>query len=190
MVLLSIFRCHWMPVKSVSLATMDPQNNRFLGKSALDDVFICQLSLVYAAKMHLIDRLPALIAQAAFPKLRLALEEDLEDSQKQMASLRELFGLLNATARTEHCLGMNAIIEEAHGQVLFFDGKNYESDMSIIFYMGVIEHMQIGAGRMLNLIARRQEYGAYTHLVEQTVDMSTDNANLFNLVAAEYVRKN
>ncbi|MGN6638985.1 MAG: YciE/YciF ferroxidase family protein [Mucilaginibacter sp.] len=169
---------------------MDIQNDHFLDKSALRDVFICQLSLLYAAKMHLIESLPALIAQAAFPKLRHALEEDFTDSQAQMASLREIFRLLNETARTEHCLAMNAIIEEAHGQVLFFDGKNYESDMSIIFYMGVIEHMQVGAGRMLNLIAGTQDYGSYAHLVEQTVDMSTDNANLFNLVAAEYVRKN
>lgn len=169
---------------------MDTQKNHFLDKSALHHVFINQLSLLYAAKMHLIDSLPALIAQAAFSTLRLALEEDLDDSQKQMASLREIFRLLDETASTEHCLAMNAIIEEVHRQVLFFDGKNYESDMSIIFYMGVIEHMQVGAGRMLNLIAGMHDYGSYTHLVEQTVDMSTDNANLFNLVAAEYVHTN
>jgi hypothetical protein len=37
---------------------------------------------------------------------------------------------------------------------------------------------------MLNLIASTQDYGSYTHLVEQTVDISTGNANLFNSVAA------
>ena len=169
---------------------MDPKNNHLLDRTALHHVFVCQLSLVYAAKLHLIDSLPALIRQAAFPQLRMALEEDLGDSQQQMASLREILRLLNENVKTEHCLGMNAIIEEAHGQVLFFDGKNYESDMSIIFYMGVIEHMQVGAGRMLNLITSTPEYASYKLLVEQTVDMSTDNANLFNVIAAEYIRKN
>jgi len=82
---------------------------------------------------------------------------------------------------------MNAIISEAYRNVLFLNGKNYESDMSIIFYMGVIEHLQLGAGRMLNLIAKNKHFKQYALLVEQTLDMCVDNANLFHLIAEEYV---
>lgn len=155
--------------------------------AALRNVFICQLSLLYAAKTHLTASLPALVEQAAFETLKNALNEDLEESVKQMLSLREILVLMDETPMTENCLGMNAIIKEAYESVRFLNGKNYESDMSIIFYMGVIEHLQLGAGRMLNLIAKNKDFKRYASLVEQTLDMCVDNANLFNLIAAEYV---
>jgi ferritin-like metal-binding protein YciE len=158
-----------------------------MDSAALRNVFICQLSLLYAAKTHLTSSLPALVEQAAFVNLKNALKEDLEDSSNQMLRLQEILVLMNEKPMTENCLGMNAIIKEAYESVRFLDGKNYESDMSIIFYMGVIEHLQLGAGRMLNLIAKSKGFKRYSVLVEQTLDMCVDNTNLFQLIAKEYI---
>jgi ferritin-like metal-binding protein YciE len=158
-------------------------------KSALRDIFINQLSLLYAAKIHLTENLPEIIEQANFTTLKLALNEDLEDSIIQMKSLSQIFLDLKESAVSEYCLGMNAVIREAHAHINFHDGQNYESDMSIIFYMGVMEHLQIGAGRMLNLIVKNEPYKAYAQLVGETLDMDKDNARLFQLIAAEYISK-
>jgi ferritin-like metal-binding protein YciE len=167
---------------------LDVQINS-LGSTALRNVFVTQLSLLYAAKCHLLESLPALVEHAAFDTLKHALNEDFDDTKKQMISLREVFRLLKESTANENCLGMNAITREAHDHILFNNGKNYESDMSIIFYMGVIEHLQIGAGRMLNLIAVNTGYKQYAQLVEETLDMSKDNANLFHLIAVEYIKR-
>jgi ferritin-like metal-binding protein YciE len=161
-----------------------------LDGGALRNVFINQLGLLYAAKSHLAESLPALVEHAAFQNLKNALQEDFDDTRKQMICLNEIFVLLNEATVNENCLGMKAIIKEAHDHILFHNGKNYESDMSIIFYMGVIEHLQIGAGRMLNLITLNTDYLPYTQMVEETLDMAKDNANLFHLIAAEYIKKN
>jgi ferritin-like metal-binding protein YciE len=167
---------------------LEQQLNSLDGGS-LRNVFVNQLSLLYAAKSHLAESLPALVEHAAFQTLKNALKEDFEDNRKQMIYLQEIFVLLNESTANEYCLGMKAITKEAHDHILFHDGKNYESDMSIIFYMGVIEHLQIGAGRMLNLIALNTDYLPYAQLVEETLDMSKDNANLFHLIAGEYIKK-
>lgn len=159
-----------------------------MDKAALRNVFVCQLSLLSAAKTHLIASLPALVEQAAFTTLKHALTENIEDSKKQMVSLNEIFVLLDESAMSDNCLGMNAIVKEAFENVLFLNGKNYESDMSIIFYMGVIEHLQLGAGRMLNLVAKDKDFKSYAQLVEETLDMCADNANLFQLIAKEYIQ--
>ena len=169
---------------------MDQKKLNYLDAAALRHVFVCQLSLLYAAKSHLIDSLPALIEQAAFATLKQALNEDMDDSMKQMICLREVLRLLNESPMTENCLGMNTIVKEAYNSVLYLNGKNYESDMSIIFYMGVIEHMQVGAARMLNLIAKNKDYAPYAQLIKETLDMSADNAGLFNVIAKEYIGKN
>ena len=158
-----------------------------LDAGALRNVFINQPSLLYAAKTHLSESLPALAEQAAFITLKHALQEDINETMQQMTSLREVFAILKESAMTENCIGMNAIIKEAHNHIRFLNGKNYEADMSIIFYMGVIEHLQIGAGRMLNLVAQHKDYLSYAQLVKESLDMSKDNANLFHLIAAEYI---
>ena len=160
------------------------QPNNLHSASALRTVFIEQLSVLYSAKKHLISSLPDLIKHAAFQNLKLALSEDLEDTNRQMICIRDLFRLIKESAVTDSCLGMNVVINEAHKQIVFHQDKKYESDMSIIFYMSVIANLQVGAGNMLNLIAQKQAYLPYAQFVRESLDMEKDNATLFKFVAA------
>ena len=159
-----------------------------LSNSAVRTIFINQLSVLYSAKNHLIDQLPMFIDNANFNVLKLALSEQLDDTNTQMISLKAIFRGLNESALKEYCIGMNAIIKEAQNQV--YDDKTfqYESDMSIIFYMGVIEHLQVGAGKILNLFALRPELSEYAQLVIECLDMASDNSELFLLIAEEYLQ--
>ncbi|MET3980062.1 ferritin-like metal-binding protein YciE [Mucilaginibacter sp. UYP25] len=158
-----------------------------LGTSAIRTIFINQLSILYAAKHHLIKSIPTLISHANFGVLVLALSEELDDTNEQLKCLKSVFSQLNESALTECCLGMNVIIEEAFTQIIYQEDAHYQSDMSIIFYMNVVENMQIGAGRILNMIAQKLAYQQYQHLIAQCMDMSHDNAKLFHHVAEEYL---
>jgi ferritin-like metal-binding protein YciE len=151
-------------------------------------VFIEQLSILYNAKVSLTNRIPALVSQATFKKLKLALEEDLEDTNKQMDSLKSIFLLMKESWLTHQCLGMNAVMEEAHQQVTFNQEKHFESDMSILFYMSVVENLQAGASEMLNLMALKIEYQPYAQLVRECLDVVKENASLFHCVAEEYLQ--
>ncbi|MBB6107722.1 Ferritin-like metal-binding protein YciE [Mucilaginibacter lappiensis] len=167
---------------------MKSQANQSLSSIKLRTVFIKQLSILYNAKVSLTDRLPQLVNQATFNNLKMALEEDLDDTKRQMIALKTIFKLMQESWLTHDCLGMNAVIEEAHNQVIFNDDKHFESDMSILFYMAVIENLQVGASQMLNMMALKLVYQPYAQLVRECLDIVKDNASLFHFVAEEYLQ--
>jgi ferritin-like metal-binding protein YciE len=167
---------------------MNSQVNQSLSIISLRAVFIEQLSILYNAKVSLTLRLPQLVSQATFKNLKIALEEDLDDTKRQMISLKMIFKLMQESWLTHSCLGMNAVIEEAYKQVTFNRDKHFESDMSILFYMSVIENLQVGASQILNMIALKLDYQPYAQLVGECLDMVKDNASLFHFVAEEYLQ--
>ena len=158
-----------------------------LGNSSLHTLFMEQLSILYNAKVSLTSRLPFLTGQATFKNLKIALEEDLEDTQRQMVALKSIFRLMQESWLTHSCLGMNAVIDEAYKQVTFAEDKHFESDMSILFYMAVVENLQVGASQILKLMALKLAYQPYAQLVSECLDMVKDNASLFHYVTEEYL---
>lgn len=158
------------------------------GTSALRNIFLEELSILYNAKVSLIAKVPALIAQATFTNLKLALEEDLADAERQMIALKEIFNRVNESWLSNCCLGINAVIDEAYTQVFLDEDKHFESDMSILFYMSVIENLQLGAVKVLNLIALQLAYQPFAQLIKECLDMVEENCSLFHYVAEEYLR--
>src|SRR4051812_42997046 len=123
---------------------MNPASSQALPADALRAVFLKQLSILYNAKINLVNRLPQLISQATFNNLKMALQEDSADTDRQMVALKQIFTMMGESWLTDCCLGMNAVMDEAHLQVVFNTGDHFESDMSIVFYMSVIENLQVG----------------------------------------------
>jgi hypothetical protein len=59
--------------------------------------------------------------------------------------------------------------------------------MSILFYMSVIDNLQIGASQMLNLISTKFPYQPYAQLIRECMDMEKDNSELLCCIADEYL---
>lgn len=166
---------------------MNLVKNNPLVPDLLKKVFIDQLSILYCAKNHLTASIPAFIDKSTFKNLKLALAEDLDDTNTQMVCIKNIFHQLQTSAITGNCLGMDVLIKEAHNQVHYNRDNFFESDMSIIYYMNVIENMQVGAGRILNLIASKPLFASFTQLIKESLDINKDNARLFHCVAEEYL---
>jgi|GEM_PF-5118705 len=155
--------------------------------SALHSVFTEQLCILYNAKICLTDHLPQLVSQATFSNLKMALEEDFDDNKRQMVALKTIFEQMEESHLTHSCLAINAMIEEAHKHVFFDQKKHFESDMSILFYITVIENLQLGASELLNLMANKIAYRPYAQLVTECLDLTKENSGLFYCVAHEYL---
>jgi ferritin-like metal-binding protein YciE len=167
---------------------MDILYPNLLDVASLRSVFVNQLSILYYAKAHLTDNLPDFIEHSTYKILKLALAEDLEDTQTQMVCINSMFRMLNETAITDNCLGITALVNEAFNQINYNKDNSFEIDMSIIFYMGVMENMQVGASKMLKLIAKKPAYKQYAQLVTESLDIASDNARLFHCIADEYIQ--
>lgn len=172
----------------IRLYRMKAHMQSALELDSIAKIFKNQLSILFCAKEHLIGQLPVLISHASFTILEKALEEDLEDTQFQIAALNSIFQQLDAQPEKENCLAMNKIIEEAKHQIVFNADNRFESDMSILFYMGVIENLQVGAGRILSRIAALPAYLKYAQQVAESLDLSKENARLFLHIAEEYLQ--
>ncbi|QKJ28995.1 DUF892 family protein [Mucilaginibacter mali] len=165
---------------------MTQPSKQTLSDDSLRTVFVEQLTILYNAKTNLIENLPRLVEQCTFQNLKSALREDLEDSKTQMATLKEIFKLMAASWETEKCLGVDAMIREALQQVSYKQDNHYESDMSILFYLSAIQNMQVGACKILHLLAKKIAYQPYAQLVLECLDISRDNSKLIQYVAGEY----
>lgn len=157
-----------------------------LSETALRTVFVEQLTILYNAKRSLLSNLPQLIKQATFKNLKAALQEDLDESQTQMANLKQIFKQMGTSWETENCLGVNAIIKEVLHHVSYKEDDHYQSDMSILFYLSAIQNMQVGACKILNLLAAKIAYQPYAQLVLECLDITRDNSRLIQFVAEEY----
>ena len=166
---------------------MDTNQVRKLNNDSLRILFINQLNILQNAKAFLSWSLPEIIEHASFLNLKLALKEDLEDTNKQMVHIGLIMQMLNERPSSKGALAMNSIIEEAHKAIKHDQERAFESDMSIIFYMQIIEHCQIGACRILKLISSKSGYEPYTQIIQEVFDEHKDNARLFKLIAQEYV---
>jgi ferritin-like metal-binding protein YciE len=156
-----------------------------LSANTLRTIFLQQLGILYNAKSSLIVSLPQLTSQATFMNLKHALQEDLADSILQMIALKEIFHLMESSP-TKKSLGIQALIAAALEQVSFKDNNHYESDMSVLFYMSTMENMQLGACKILNLLAKKIAYQPYEQLVIECLDLSRDNSRLMEYVSEEY----
>lgn len=153
----------------------------------LDKAFFKQLSILYNAKKSLIDCLPQLIEQATFINLKLGLQEEFDESKKQLLALDDIFLQLGNEASSANDLALGKLLEELQDE-LCYDGEDYYgSDMSILFYMNAIENLQIGAFRVVKMIADKTTYESYRQLVKESLDISKDNARLFKVIAKEYL---
>jgi ferritin-like metal-binding protein YciE len=164
-------------------------SSQLLSADKVRAIFTGQLSILYNAKLSLTASLPKLVEQATFKNLKMALREDIEDTDRQMLAVKKIFHLMGESWLTDDCLGMNAVLEEARKQVAFDKTNHFRSDMSILFYMSVIENMQVGASQMLHLIALKLAYKPYSELIEECLDAVKDNSSLFHYVTEEYLQQ-
>ena len=167
---------------------MNFSSPQILNPAGVRAIFIEQLGILYNAKVNLTNCLPGLVEQATFKNLKLALTENLEETAKQMISLKSIFNLLDESWLTNDCLGTNAVIHEAQRHIAFSQEKHFESDMSILFYMSVVENLQVGASQMLQLLSLKLAYQPYAQLVDECLDTVKDNSALFYCVAEEYLQ--
>ena len=56
--------------------------------------------------------------------------------------------------------------------------------------MAVIENLQLGASKVLHLMALKLAYQPYAQLVTECLDMVKENSSLFHYVAKEYLEHN
>jgi len=157
-----------------------------LDMDALKQVFMHNLNRIYFGKCYLDSHLENLISIASFPALQLAMGEFWDDIKRQVRRMHEIYALMDETPSDKNCNPIKSIIkdnfclEDKQAMPLF-------TDMDIMAYMQLLEHINISACNMMKIIARQLENGEVEQLLIECFDESIDNDHLFTLISKEYI---
>jgi ferritin-like metal-binding protein YciE len=111
--------------------------------NSLHDVFVDQLGDLYSAERQLVQTLPTVASAATAPELREALEHHLEETQRHVTRLEQVFTELGEPyPTTKTCQGMRGILAEG-SEVVKGTGTGPAKDAGLIAAAQRVEHYEI-----------------------------------------------
>ena len=157
-----------------------------LGSNQLERFFITHLDRIYAAKKHLITKLPILAAEAKFSDLKHAIEETMQGVQNQIARMQMIYTLLDADVSTGSIHGLIGLVDDAFEAIKQQDGEAELQDLSIIFYLQNIESVEMASFQILRMAAVKLDKQVSTLLKENYEEAKSDRALLL-LISSKYI---
>jgi ferritin-like metal-binding protein YciE len=157
-----------------------------LDTEVLKHIFIHNLNRIYFGKCYLDKHLEHLISVASFPALQLAMDEFWTDIKRQINRMDEIYALIGETPSDKNCNPIKSIVKDNfcldEDQIM-----PILTDMDIIAYMQLLEHINITACSMLKTIAAKLQMSEVEQLLVECFDESIDNDHLFMLITKEYI---
>ncbi|WDF75919.1 DUF892 family protein [Mucilaginibacter sp. AW1-7] len=157
-----------------------------LNPYSLKQVFLHSLNRIYFGKCYLNNNLEHIIARASFSNLQLAIHEFWGDIRKQIARMDEVYAYMGETPSDKNCNPIKSIVKDQ----FCLDEKQQItilSDMDIIMYLQLLEHVNITSCRMLMMVAKLLKYDKVNQLLTECFDESIDNDRLFVIISKEYL---
>ena len=135
----------------------------------LHDAFLDELRDAYDAEKQLTKALPKLAKAATNPKLRTAFETHLQETQRQIARLEQVFESLDEKVRGKHCAGIAGIIEEGKS-IMEEDFDETTMDACLIAAGQRAEHYEMAAYGTLVAWAEAMGHTEAARLLQQNLD--------------------
>jgi len=158
-----------------------------LGSEKLKLFFIKHLDRIYAAKLHLVSRLPSLIDEVQFADLRNAICETVEDVEKQIARMEVIYTLLDAEVSKGSIHGLTGLIEDAFEAINEQNGEPEMRDLSIIFYLQNIESVEMASFQILQMAAVKLKNKHVNQLLKENYDEAKADRTLLLLISSKYI---
>jgi len=162
-------------------------NPQVTDPAALKQLFAHHLNRLYFGKHYLNDTLERLVNIASFRNLKLALEELWDDVKKQLDRLDEIYEKAGIKPSDADCIPVQSIFKEVFTLERRGIGMELLSDMDLMLYMQLIEHINITAYRMLRILAGSLNYAEIDQLLIESFDESVDDDRLFLMITNEYL---
>ncbi|HEY9001561.1 MAG TPA: DUF892 family protein [Mucilaginibacter sp.] len=160
-----------------------------LNQSQLISYFVDHLNRIYCAKEHIVARFPVFAKHASFKDIRYAIEETVEDIEKQIERMRHIYKLLSVQPETGPCLGLTALLDEAAAAIKQETDDIMLRDMAILFYLQNIESTEVGSFQVLKMVARKIGNEEINQLLLENFDESRDDRNLLLQLTDKYLPK-
>ncbi|MDN3597513.1 DUF892 family protein [Mucilaginibacter myungsuensis] len=145
------------------------------------------LNVVYCVKSHLVERLPEIAEHAHFADLRHAIIETMEDVQRQIIRMDEIFEVLGTKHATDKCIENYQMVETAFSAIHSQSEDYGMRDLSILFYLQNIESIEMASFNVLLIAAKRYKNKQIIQLLRENSDEARADMALFILLTAKYL---
>jgi len=158
-----------------------------LGSEKLKLFFIKHLDRIYDAKLHLVSRLPGIAEEVEFADLRYAIQETVEDVEKQIARMELIYSLLDAEVSKGSIHGLTGLIQDAFEAINEQRGEPELRDLSIIFYLQNIESVEMASFQILQMAAIRLKNKHISQLLKENYEEAKADRTLLLLISSKYI---
>ncbi|MEO8886174.1 MAG: DUF892 family protein [Mucilaginibacter sp.] len=151
----------------------------------LKKMFLEHLNGIYFGKKHLLDFFAEVMNLASLKHLKLAINECIDDTVKQIEHMDEIYTEIGKTPSKTSVLGVKAMTLEAYLSVIKTGKTPVERDVFILFYLQIIEGIEITYFKVLKNLA--QAIGYKFAYLNEPFDLAVDNKVMFETIYKEYI---
>ena len=172
-----------MDNKSNKIESWDRIN---LGSQLLKQFFLTHLDRIYAAKIHLVTKLPSLADEAYFTDLKNAIEETVAGVRNQIVRMQMIYTMLDAEVADGSIHGLTGLVNDAFEAIKAQEGEPELQDLSIIFYLQVIESVEMASFQILQMAAVKfdEQIGK---LLKENYEEAKSDRTLLLLISSKYM---
>lgn len=136
---------------------------------SMEDLLLHELKDLHNAEKQLLKALPKMAKAAEAPELRQAFEEHLEETERQVERLDDIFAQLGKAARGTHCKAMEGLIQEG-ADLIEEEGEPAVKDAALIAAAQRVEHYEMAGYGSARTFAQQLGLNDIAELLQQTLD--------------------
>jgi ferritin-like metal-binding protein YciE len=156
-----------------------------LENNHLRRIFLEHLNSIYLGKHHLLDFFVEVENIASLQQLKLAIEECRDDTKAQILQMDEIYKSIDKQPSKTTILGLKAMTLEAYLAVIKTGKTPIERDVFILFYLQIIEGIEVNYFKVLKTLAKAIGYS--NTFLDQPFDTAVENKVLFEAIYKEYI---
>lgn len=151
--------------------------------------FVDELKDIYWAEKHLVKALPKMKKAATSPELAAAFEKHTEETNNHVATLEQVFQLLDEKAQGKKCDAMEGLVKEAQGVIEDTDSGTLIRDAGLILAAQKVEHYEIATYGTLVVFAKNMGHNDVAELLQFTLDNEKATDVALTEVAESFVNE-
>jgi len=171
-------------MENPSLDPLSPKDVK-MENNHLERIFQEHLNSIYLGKAHLLDFFKEVEGMACLQQLKLAIEECCNDTRDQIRHMDVIYQSIGKKPSKTSILGIKAMTLEAYIAVIKTGKTPVERDVFILFYLQIIEGIEVTYFKVLKNLAKAIGYN--NTFLDQPFDTAVENKVLFEAIYKEYI---
>lgn len=166
------------------ISEQNPEDVKF-EDAHLKKIFLEHLNSIYFGKQHLVEFFEEIKGLASLIYLKEAIQECYQATQKQLTQLESIYNTINETPSKTTVLGIKAMTLEAYISAIKTGKTAMERDVFIVFYVQIIEGIEITYFDVLRNLAKAIGYSST--FINKPFNLAVKNKLAFEAIYKAYI---